>query len=655
MKMLCILSLLATLSFPSYSGPDSSNYYAASRLDYYTNEEAGEIMVYVPAKLKEVKITVDLVFEYEFLNRGFQVIAGEVSTVPYSLKILREGENEITVSFYENDKWIDSRKIWVTVRPHNEYSVKIDRSTGGLVTYNLPLFSFGFYTNFPFDPDLPEMEAIKGFNLISPYQRIGRKTLKDRKAYMDRCADLGMKVNYNLCSVAGGGGVGSSSIEGLSSIEKKEMLRKEIETFRDHPALLAWYIADEPDGLSLPADSLRETYRIIKELDPYHPVSLLINSPRQAEEFKDVTDIVMTNPYPIPQGTILEVKEYVEMIRQIFWLEKPIWIVPQAFGGNEWWLREPTIREIRAMTYMSVIYGATGIQYFIRNGRNSFPKSTAMWGECGALALEIAELTPDILSPHPAPKLETETPGIHARAWNRSGLVTIAVLNEKNEPRNFRLQMKDIDITVTAEVIFENRKLNISGGGFEDIIDGYGTRVYRFDVRNKPAAVIAHEKGNLVIDPGFENISDAGVPSACYVYPGEDHGCTYFVDSRRHYEGEHCLRMNNPGEKPGNILSFYGLKLDQGKSYTISIMARTGPSSNVSYGKKKEPVSFKLKLGNTEQTFFCTGSWEKYEITGIEPDSNEQGNRILPQLQLTGKGTAWFDLIQVYPDLDVIK
>ncbi len=95
------------------------------------------------------------------------------------MKLLREGQNEITVSFYEDDKWIDSRKVWVTIRPHRENAVKIDLATGGLFVSGMPMLPFGFYTYFPVQPTLPEEEAIKGFNLISPYQGIDRKTLKD--------------------------------------------------------------------------------------------------------------------------------------------------------------------------------------------------------------------------------------------------------------------------------------------------------------------------------------------------------------------------------------------------------------------------------------------------------------------------------------------
>jgi hypothetical protein len=648
MRLSFLLILNLILSVSAFPQLDTSAYYASSRLDYYTNEEAGEVMVYVPQSMKNHKISIDLVFEYEFLNRGFVVVPGGISTVPFQMERLREGENEITVSFYEDDVWKDSRKIYLKILPHRDNAVKVDRAGGGLFVSGLPYFPFGFFSYFPVQPALPEEEVIKGFNMISPYQDIDKKTLKSRKAYMNRCADLGMRVNYNLCSVAGGGGVAGSGSEGLTRQQKMERLQKEVEMFRDHPALLAWYIADEPDGRGLPADSLRETYKLIKELDPYHPVSMVISSPRKTGEYREVTDIMMTDPYPVPNGNIGDVKEYTGKVWSNSWPEEPVWTVVQAFGGNEWWEREPDAREVRAMTYLAIIHGSTGVQYFIRNSPNSFPKSTATWGECGTLATEIAELTADILSPHPAPVVIASEGSIHARAWNRRGLVTIAVVNVKNEPAEFTLRMEDVTITIPADVMFENRKIVVADGVVKDMIDGYGTRVYRIDARQKTGQEVTFLAGNLVKDPGFEDLTSAGVPAACYAYPGDDPGCTYFIDPRRHYEGDHSLRMNNPSTRPGNELRFYGIVVDTTKTYTVSIMARTGPSSNKAGGRKGGPVQFRLSFGTVEKVFDCTDNWQKYEIGGIRIQSaKDQNIKVSPILELIGKGTAWFDMLQV--------
>ena len=645
MKRIVVLSLLVGLSLSLFSQADSSTYYSASRLDYYSYETVGEVLVFVPSSLKEYKVTVDLVFEYEFLNRGAVVIPGAVTTVKYPMELLREGQNEITVSFYENDKWVDSRKIWITKRPYHENEVKVDLATGGLVVSGLPYFPFGFYTSFPVDTRLIDVEASKGFSQVSPYQEMNKKTLKGRKTYMDRFANVGIRVNYNLTRLL--------SSEGSDNLNPgwKERLQKEIELFRDAPALLTWYIAENPDATEVPPDSLLEVYRLIKELDPYHPVSLLLSSPRNAVKYKDVMDVVMIAPSPVPQGVMLEMKDYTRIPSSDFWLQKPVWVVAQTVGGNVWWQREPNPKEARVMTYMALIYGARGIQ-LTKYGINDSPKSTAMWNEYAAIALEFAELTPDFLSTHPAPAIITENPGIHARVWNRAGLVTVVVVNEKNEPGFFSLKMKDVDLTISAELIFENRKIDITDGRIDDMIDGYGTRVYRFDARRMPDRVKGLERGNLSVDGGFEDISNVGVPASCFAESGDDPGSTFFIDSRRKFEGEHSLRMNNPSDEPGDRLSFYGLDLDDKKSYTLSIMAMTGASSNSPGGKKGGPVVFRLGLGSTEGLFNCTEEWHIYKINGVRITGQD---RVSPVLELAGKGTAWFDLLQVYPDMELVE
>lgn len=45
---------------------------------------------------------------------------------------------------------------------------------------------------------------------------------------------------------------------------------------------------------------------------------------------------------------------------QDIYYSKPIWFIPQAFGNQEHWNREPTGREQIAMAYLALIHGVTG-------------------------------------------------------------------------------------------------------------------------------------------------------------------------------------------------------------------------------------------------------------------------------------------------------
>jgi hypothetical protein len=98
--------------------------------------------------------------------------------------------------------------------------------------------------------------------------------------------------------------------------------------------------------------------------------------------------------------------------------EIPLWLVPQAFGGNDWWPREPTASELRLMTWLGIIEGATGVQYAIRHNGSAG----------GRDAMEVAALPPYLLSSETQPLVDTgeatntslpsSTPGISRARWN---------------------------------------------------------------------------------------------------------------------------------------------------------------------------------------------------------------------------------------------
>ena len=606
---------------------------AISRLDYYTNENIGHVIVFVPDDLLGENISIDLVYKYEHLSKGVGIPTGLTpGLVPFPLQDVEPGIDTMTCSFYVNGQWVSSQYVIIKKLEHRANAVKIDRYSGGLFVDGLPFFPFGFYTYSPVQPTLPEEEVVKGFNMISPYQKITGKTRKERKQYMDRCAALGMKVHYNLLSLAGGGGPGSDRNGSGSTSDKQDLLREEILAFRDHPALLAWYIADEPVGQGVPPQDLLDVYNTIKELDPYHPVSIVFMTPSKAAEYTGVMDIVMADPYPVPNNPVTEVAEITSMLHEEFYPEKPIWIVPQAFGGNEWWQREPTPQEIRAMTYLAIINNASGIQYFIRHGLNSFPKSTTTWSECGAIALEIADLVPKMTFYQYPVEVKCDDEMIHTRAFEWGNIITIMVVNAENRPKKLSLEIIKNNDSGTADVLFEDRQVEVKKGKINDMIDGYGTRVYSWNKGNEinPTDMIIPE--NLLVDPGFEENIVPGIPSACYARIGSDRGASYFTDSRVRYQGFYSLRLNTPVKKHGVNLSFFPIRLNTDQSYTLSVWAKTKDYTFISEKRgffyrlfhknevQNESMRFAMSLGGYGvKQFDLKTTWEKYSLNAGMP------------------------------------
>ena len=669
--VVCWLVLFQRMAGTGYSKtyaspPDNALILAMSRYSYYTTEDKGHVLLSLPEAFQGRLVSADLLFEGKTIVENFSVRAGERTFIPFPLDSLSIGINEVACLLTLSRGKVDTIRVDVVKRLPKSNEVKIDCATGGLIVDGLPFFPFGFYCYSPVQPTLAEEEVVKGFNMMSPYQRIDRKNRKERKRYMDRCAELGMKVHYNLLNVAGGGGVGSDHFNQKTDEEKRHLLEQEVKAFRNHPALLAWYISDEPVGQNVPVENLIYTYQVIKTLDPYHPITIVFMTPKRAKDYENVFDVVMADPYPIPNHSVTEVGSVTRDLISDFNISKPVWIIPQAFGGNEWWRREPTAQEIRAMTYLAVIHGATGIQYFIRHGLSGFPKSTVTWGECGAMAREIAELTPFLLSSESSPTVSSSMQAVHVGGWKDGDKMVILAVNTENRPLSVSFRLRGIPLTGNGDVLFENRRIRVRNGFFQDGIDALGTRVYMIPFQSTPEEVWDIDPKNLMVNHSFEENPSVGTPSGCYVRVNGERGSTYFVDSRVAHHGRHSLRLITPREGEGVELAFFPFQFKQGNSYCFSIWAKTKDerrqSTGLDYGgffKKlfpwirtgDEPLKFRMQLGRlASEEFALTSEWKRYSITAAKPDTGMTSGRVSPQLMLVSQGKAWFDCMEVVID-----
>jgi hypothetical protein len=113
-------------------------------------------------------------------------------------------------------------------------------------------------------------------------------------------------------------------------------------------------------------------------------------------------------------------------------------------------------------------------------------------------------------------------------------------------------------------------------------------------------------------------------------------------------------------------LSFYPLRIEPNQSYTISVQARALPlkyNGDIKKGFFKKlcgcgadeddyPV-FSLSMGeNCREYFIPGGDWQEYSYSCI-PETKPGTMEMSPVLKLDTKGTAWFDLLQVYPDMEI--
>jgi hypothetical protein len=650
-----ILLLAIVISPDVYSQIiDSTSFKMNSRLSFYSFENEAEMILEIPALLRSSEMSMKLTLDGMIVNELTYLPGKRLLRIPFKITVPAgryiAKANIIIKGREDNSNYSASAAFIILDYKPNE--VKTDRLTGGLIVNKRQFFPFGFYCYSPVYPTLPEEEVVKGFNMISPYQRILPETFGERKEYMDRCAELGMKVHYNVLSVSGGGGV-SSVINGITEKQKKKILIDEIIAFRDHPALLAWYIADEPTLHNTSPEMLEDTYRTIREYDPWHPVTIVFMAPFMvAKQYADVLDIVMADPYPVPDMPVTIVGNITGQLSSEFAGKKPVWIVPQAFGGGELWGREPSFQELRSMTYQAIIKGARGIQYFIRQGLNFFPKSTAAWGECGKMAVELAELTPWILSVEETIPVRSASQDIIVTSAVHDNQLLILAVNKTNAPKRTEYSVSGGQ-SGRAKVIFENRSLNVSGGYFSDQLSAFGSQAYLIELKPRRDTIKPYP-GNLTTDPGFEDISSPGVPSACYARNGGDRGATYFLDPREHVEGNHSVRLITPDEDRGVRLRFFPVNVMNGKKYLISVWAKTDTEQRSFGAGNGKPKEFEITFGEGGSTSFqLENNWKQFVTIVTIPYDNDQAEKTNVILQLKSPGVAWFDMLQVIECYDI--
>ena len=214
----------------------------------------------------------------------------------------------------------------------------------------LPFLPFGFYSGFgtQLASRLPLEEAQHGMTLACPYASTAAPDAKwhaKMHAYLDAALASGVHVHFAL-----------NAYESLSNTaEVLSNLTAVVNRYKAHPAILAWYLADEPDGAKIDPSLLQPKYDLLKRLDPSRPVSMVFNlggspvapAPSNPLPYLSALDLAMVDPYPVPNYNASTVTNALAVAAS---LNKPFMLVPQAFGGGEAWSRTPTGIEERLMT-----------------------------------------------------------------------------------------------------------------------------------------------------------------------------------------------------------------------------------------------------------------------------------------------------------------
>jgi hypothetical protein len=337
--------------------------------------------------------------------------------------------------------------------PVKAAQVSIDEA-GRVLLDGKPYIQHSLGLEFVDDLDVLNFVAKSGFRDVCVQVRPDLAT-EQLQAIFDRCAQVGLRI-----------------IPWLDGRMTREQFRQHIETLRNHPALLVWYVYDEPSGDRFAEADAR--LLLAKELDPARPA--LINYLSDKLE-GHMGDIYSTDVYPIPHGTPRGAIGAVRRMAEAAAPEhKPVWMWLQGTGYAYWMDREPTPRELSCMVYGSLIERARGIYYFAQ-----IPRTKQCFSEMRALLVEVEALAPALGSLKRAPEVSCDNPSILCKAYVDGGACTVLALNTQAAACAATLSLAG-QVT-DAEVSFEGRTVRVDGGAWRDDFGPYERHVYRLSVR----------------------------------------------------------------------------------------------------------------------------------------------------------------------------
>lgn len=356
-----------------------------------------------------------------------------------------------------------------------------------------PFFPIGWYDS----GSIEHMSEIcdSPFNCI-----LGYGTNLKPKAYMlsylDALNAKGKKLIYCMNDVyPSADSLKGRTWEGISGNAK--ITNAVVKAYKDHPALLAWYLNDERPKALVP--ELTDFYKAVRAADPGHPCFIVLCNMPDLKYFTSTTDVIGVDPYPAPVSPLSAVGDDTECANVSVGRHKPVWVVPQGFAWYQYNStnpdrahipsedelrtgRAPNYEESRCMAYLALANGAKGLVYFSYYNLRVLPNYEELWSGLKKIAKEVEVLSPVLLSPDDLGVVSCSPSDAKVRTKLKRycGQLYLIAVNTENTPCKVTFDLKR-PMPKQADVMFEGRfAREIDGSRLTDSFKPYEVHVYDF-------------------------------------------------------------------------------------------------------------------------------------------------------------------------------
>ena len=387
------------------------------------------------------------------LEVSFPFAAVEPGPVALEVDLLQRGQKKPLASVKQEIKLLAVRKAQVFI--DEDLNTRVEGE---------PFFPIAVY-HIP-AKDFPRAKEL-GFNSIQAWGT----TLPQAKENLDAAQAQGLKVILEGATYAANSG-------DLAALDPA------VQACESHPALLAWYLTDEPSG----EERLvwcRRVYHYLAEKDPNHPVFMTSCSPGEFERYSGVTDIFAVDPYPIPNSVVM-VSDWMKRAQAAVGGRKPVWLIPQlhnwaAYSGHPENGRGPTPQEERNMVYQGLVWGAKAIFYYPwDDGPTGLTHDASLMEAVRGINGELAALGPELLTRKHEVTAQNEPPheGLFASIYRGGGRTYLIAVNVLKETKTLPVPAPGVN-DGDVEVLFESRRAQVKNGAISDEFQPLAVHVYR--------------------------------------------------------------------------------------------------------------------------------------------------------------------------------
>lgn len=367
------------------------------------------------------------------------------------------------------------------------------------------------------------------------------------------------------------------------SKEEADRIRERIRELKHHPALLAWYLCDEPDLSPALPSRLREIHDLCAEEDPYHPTVILNNTAEGYRKYAQSGDITMPDIYPnfLKDGTSGNpmISVYNQLCSCAESGKRILWCTPQGFNYNDCGhpgQRIPTPEELRNMHYQSLLAGATGFIWYIYEYNYPYPE---VFATVSSLLEETRKIAGCFFSPERRKMLTHPTTDVLAASYELpDGHRYILTVNTAYEARKITMSVPRGKYYLAGETGFR-----VSNGTLTDVLEKLQVRIYTTDPQVAQSFSVAESKkkamaereylrkeGNLAYGPdGNVKITASGLHLTQLPLEHLIDGAYY--DGFRIQRGKVSpeITLTFPNRIEASKLAFYGIDLIPGGEIEI--------------------------------------------------------------------------------------